>query len=159
MGCDQIKELLLTDYIDGCLSPEIKRTVDEHLNNCPSCAEFKQTVIQTSVVPFNEVDRKDVPADVWSKIESSLEHKQETEPKTISWWESLQSLVFKPAPVGAFIVIFFLIASVTLNQRNLRQAKLNSQSKEFLVSVMNASSSVLISDDDGYGTSLEQVFL
>lgn len=159
MKCDRIQELLLTDYVDDCLDPSQKKEIDEHIGRCAHCMSFKQAVIQTTVEVFKGMERRQVPADLWGKIEASLESGPEHVPDTISWRESIRALFANRVPVYAMSVLLLFIGLGMFNQRNIHQVKLNQQSQEFLVSVMNASSSILISDGEDYGTNVEQMFL
>ena len=38
---------LLLDFLDGEMSPELARELEEHLAGCPPCVEFLQTYRQT----------------------------------------------------------------------------------------------------------------
>lgn len=159
MKCDQIQELLLTDYLDDCLEKDLRAKIDEHVDGCPECKHFKQTVIQTTVDVFKGMERGEVPADLWSKIETSIENESQPCLGTSSWWESLRSLFANPAPVLTIAVLVIFLGLGRVNQWNVHQAQLNQQSQEFLASVMNSSSTILINDDEGFGTNVEQMFL
>lgn len=158
MKCDQIQELLLTDYLDGVLQEDLKKKVDAHIKDCPACLEFKKAAIRTTVDVFNGVEQKQPPDHLWARIENALEiHPNEA--SSVSWWDYLKPWFSNPVPAMAMMVVLFLFAGSAVNQFQDRQAKLNQQSKEFLASVMNSSSSVLISDEDDLGTNEELYFL
>lgn len=71
--CDAVLAVL-SDYIDGQLSPEKVAAIETHLRGCPECERFGNgfghmvIALQTSgqvSEPFDE--------DLWSRIESALD--------------------------------------------------------------------------------------
>jgi predicted anti-sigma-YlaC factor YlaD len=53
--CDQIKDLILTDYIDGELGKDIAAGVEAHLLDCGDCRAFFKEVKNTTSLPFQQV--------------------------------------------------------------------------------------------------------
>jgi len=57
MSCETIEELL-SPYLDDELSPEEKKTVEDHLESCPSCSELLSFMRDTraSLADFPEIE-------------------------------------------------------------------------------------------------------
>ena len=47
MRCDEFVELVTT-YLEGTLSPEDRRRVEDHLANCEGCARYLDQIRQSS---------------------------------------------------------------------------------------------------------------
>lgn len=76
MKCDEVKEILLTDYIDGTIEGSAKRAVDEHLKECLDCGRLLSDVTESKKI-FLEF-KKLAPSDkVWSNIKEKLENQKE----------------------------------------------------------------------------------
>ncbi|MBL8012283.1 MAG: zf-HC2 domain-containing protein [Candidatus Omnitrophica bacterium] len=159
MKCNQIQELLLTDYLDNCLEKSLKTKIDEHIGQCPECMQFKKAAVLATVDVFKGLEKERVPENLWSKIESSLENEPQIAQGAGLWSTFFRPLFANPAPVLTIAVLIIFLGLGRVNQWNAHRVQLNQQSKEFLVSVMNSSSAILIDDDEGYGTNVEQVFL
>lgn len=68
--CNQIANLVLA-YLNGQLSPRVKRDFEQHLDICPDCVSFLKTYKRT-VAATGSVDPVAMPAKVRNNILSFL---------------------------------------------------------------------------------------
>jgi len=68
MRCDKVKELLMTDYIDGELDGATEKLVRQHLESCVECRAFEAAVQKSAVKPLKAATQKRPPAYVWERI-------------------------------------------------------------------------------------------
>lgn len=68
MRCDKVKELLMTDYIDGQLDGQTEKLVRQHLESCAACRAFEASVRKSAVEPLKAAAQKRPPAYVWERI-------------------------------------------------------------------------------------------
>lgn len=72
LSCEQVNGFL-ADYLEGRLSPEIRRQFEAHMEMCPSCAPFLEQYRQTVRLVHDE-GQVDVPPGL---IEHTLHFLQE----------------------------------------------------------------------------------
>lgn len=75
MRCEEIRSLLMTDYIDGELDPGKETLVKEHLAACSACRVFEENVRAITVAPFKEAKVAAPPERVWREIERRISKK------------------------------------------------------------------------------------
>lgn len=68
MNCEQIKDLLLTDHLDGELGTEEMTAVQRHLDACPACRAYQVSVRTAAVGPFASLAPLQPPATLWQRI-------------------------------------------------------------------------------------------
>lgn len=180
MKCDKIKELILTDYVDGQLEAAEKVRLEEHLKACSACHEFAQTVQKELVTPFADLDRPEVPPAVWQNIRTAIAPEEDVEPAwsaVIRFLGNLQAL--RPAALlmaGAVIIIALtaiLMKPVSppdqIVQQPVVQPRLAAQSSQppqeeplaetYLAEIDDDYGDVFELADGGYGTAIEEYFL
>jgi predicted anti-sigma-YlaC factor YlaD len=64
--CQRIVELV-TDYLEGALSPENHHLVEEHLADCPACRLYVQQ-IELTIHALHTVDEDDLSPDAWRQL-------------------------------------------------------------------------------------------
>ena len=182
MKCDQCKELILTDYIDGQIAAEQKKSLEEHLQTCASCHEYAQKVMAELVVPFNDLERVEPPAALWENIKAELaEEPEEMAPEGIfAYLSAIWQQVQMPVLILSAIVIVIGVSILTLNQQNnalpvARNQQLISQmatkieSTGYDAGMISESELAYVADDEyslsydyldeGYGSAIEEFFL
>lgn len=65
---------LLSDYIDGELSPEDAAALDRHMADCPSCDRFLRS-LKTTVDWSRDTDLTEAPAEVVDRLYRFLKSK------------------------------------------------------------------------------------
>lgn len=64
--CEAILELL-SDYIDGELSPELCEALEAHMRECPNCYIVVDTLRKT-VVLYRSLEPPEMPAEVEQRL-------------------------------------------------------------------------------------------
>lgn len=72
MKCEKVRELI-SEYIDGELSPQINKKVEEHLENCPSCSTLVNTLKATVLLSHEVEDWKMFPQNIFNNLHDILE--------------------------------------------------------------------------------------
>ncbi len=166
MNCKNIQDLLLTDYLDGQLEEEKKKTFDDHLNSCFDCREFALVAQNNIMQPFINAENLIPPDHIWEGIKKTIEEKPE--PLRFGFWTSFwnsikESFLFpRPAYALAGILVIFVVI-MTLNSMNLeRQQKTNHESEkeiEYITYLAKNTLDVSVDQNGGYGTAIEYYFL
>ncbi|MDP8266359.1 MAG: zf-HC2 domain-containing protein [Candidatus Aceula meridiana] len=117
MKCKQIKELVLTDYLDDQVSKEQKQSIEEHLTQCTACREFAAEAKEVLKNPFESVQPIKAPDHLWNKIEGAIEkHRQESLIQKA--WDALSGTFAAHKPVFALstvaATILLLVAVVKI---------------------------------------------
>lgn len=100
MDCHKIKEILMTDYVDGELTGQMQERIKEHLASCPACKQFEESLLRNAVNPLRGSATIRPPAWLWTRISQGI---REKEKKRRSWIP-----FFVPAAVLAGIVAGFI---------------------------------------------------
>jgi anti-sigma factor RsiW len=66
MECKQI-EKLLSPYLDNELDPTERQQVEEHLNQCPSCAQL-YTALREAVEALSEMPELEISEDMRERL-------------------------------------------------------------------------------------------
>lgn len=100
MDCPEIKEILMTDYVDGECTRQSLEIIKEHLASCPACKQFEESLLRNAVNPLRGSAMIRPPAWLWTRISQGI---REKEKKRRSWIP-----FFVPAAVLAGIVAGFI---------------------------------------------------
>ena len=76
--CRQLVDLL-SDYVDGELSPKRQRQLDAHLKGCVPCATFLETFKQTQTMA-QTIQYEDMPLELRQRLHSFLRAQLPTDP-------------------------------------------------------------------------------
>jgi len=109
MNCKQIKELILTDYLDDELNLVSKGEAEGHIKCCSECAEYLAEVSRSADQLFKSSRPLVVPEWVWSEIKTSITA------RPFSWKDIFYSRTLN---VGIFSIAAMLLA-VFLFSRSL----------------------------------------
>jgi predicted anti-sigma-YlaC factor YlaD len=72
MQCEEVREVLLTDYFDGIATPETMQKVDSHIAVCAECRTLRATAT-TALRQTLMQEPVPVPVDrMWERIEQRL---------------------------------------------------------------------------------------
>ncbi|MBU3912093.1 MAG: zf-HC2 domain-containing protein [Candidatus Omnitrophica bacterium] len=72
MNCKKVKELLMTDYVDGEMRPGIQHRIRQHLAGCSDCRGFEEAVQKEAIEPFRNAQRVQAPGIVWEGIKEAI---------------------------------------------------------------------------------------
>jgi hypothetical protein len=143
MRCKDIRDVILTDYLDDPGSCKQAQVVNEHLTQCASCKIFLARSQKILVDPFVGASTVKVPDHVWTKIkESCLSHPQTSLARRVhdkldlflrqvsSAWPQLAL----SAGVVCFVLFLTLFQGSFLNRQQMANRFLQEQWEYFLSS-------------------------
>jgi len=105
MECKNVRERLLTDYLDQELDATERGRIDGHLGTCAHCREFLEAVRKTAVAPFQDAGEMTPSCEVWNRIESHIA--AERVQSSGGFWKALDRLLARlPVPVSVTRVAF-----------------------------------------------------
>src|SRR5207253_9314254 len=132
MNCEKYQDLL-SDFIDGSLTPEDHHSIETHLSACGVCGDAREDL--SVIVSFcrehrGEYDAAPNERALWLRIsnivESELVVSSRTEiPTNIGWWFRLMNRSWQlsfpqlAASAAAIIIIVSLVTVVGLRRFNL----------------------------------------
>ena len=164
MNCNQVQDLILTDYLDDRLSTPVLGELKAHLSGCAECREFERVARQAAVEPFASLSKAKTPEAVWQNIREVITE-EEARP-ALSFWEVLWGrwknvLGFRPAVVWAGVFSVMILSFVVVHRISTqRVAQLKDKEKvEYLAFLMGYPETVSTEGDSGYGTDIEAMFL
>lgn len=71
MRCDKIRDLLMTDHIDGELKGAMLKAVEDHVNACSSCRKVWDAV-KAQRASFGSAKNAEVPPVIWKNIQAAI---------------------------------------------------------------------------------------
>ena len=66
ISCQEVVELV-TDYLEGALSPEVKASFEHHLTLCDGCVFYVEQIRMT-IAAVGRIGEEDVPPDVRDEL-------------------------------------------------------------------------------------------
>jgi len=166
MRCDEIRDLILTDYMDTQMPRDQREAIEKHLSSCENCFDLALNVRKLTVQPFFGAQRNRISKDaVWKKVRAQIEAEHAPTVRTNPIGELLNRLkenfyIPKPAfALGLVIVvllgvkIFFIAPKAEFQY--VRQ--IVNQQEQFV----GGDIFDMASDDSNgsYGTDIEEYFL
>jgi anti-sigma factor RsiW len=117
MKCENVRDLLTTDYIDGELDEGARKEVVSHLESCARCRQFEEAVQRAAVAPFRGIQICSAPASLWHRVRRGIEQECEGGLRAAMWsvWKMLvhsRRAVFAGASLAAVIIIAVFLARV-----------------------------------------------
>ncbi len=70
--CKECLELL-HDYVEGTLSKEVEKSLEEHFQDCPPCISFLKTYKATSKACRQTLTQAEIPEEVAASLKSFIE--------------------------------------------------------------------------------------
>ena len=153
MKCSKVKDLLLTDYMDGETSPELSKKIEEHLITCETCRDLYAAVKERTVLPLREAESIDPPEGLLGLVRDRISAKKQPAILfNISSFLKPVYLMGKPALVAVSILLIVL-AGV-----KYQQVRDHALTKDFLEQQMTYFDDTN-GNGNGFGTSIEEFFL
>jgi hypothetical protein len=69
----------LSDYLDEKTDAELRKKLEDHINECPNCWVICDTTKKTIQI-YKGMDPYPIPQDIHSRLMSALEHKVARKP-------------------------------------------------------------------------------
>ncbi len=165
MNCDEIRELLLTDYVDGELDAARKAEVRGHLQGCAACRRFERAVRETAIEPLKNAEKVQPPDAVWERIRQAVIAGKDRRAKgafTV-WRERLEAAFPARARIpslaaAAVILLAVAFTGVSFNRQRIASRDLNKQ-WEVLTFLETDVLEFSNGDDATLGTAVEEFLL
>lgn len=119
MKCRKVKDIILTGFADGELTPSLKKRVEEHLEACEECRRLHETLKGEVLEPLRASGEVTPPEYLWRGIEERIleEEKETLSSRVIS---SLRQLTVIRKPALATIAVVFIVALALFLRVNLK---------------------------------------
>jgi anti-sigma factor RsiW len=158
MKCEKVKEILLTYYIDDCISINLREEFYRHIENCPACRGYKLDIDKTFPRLFKEVRVESLKEEMWQNIESAiLREAAPAKSRVFSIRPFLKKSVFAFATAAALLFMVISFKAINNNQRAAVSDFLSEEGR-FLDSLSDYS----VQNDFNqinFGTGIEEYFL
>ena len=160
MTCDDIKDILKGDYLDGELSVQEREFVARHLAQCAACRVFEED-LQAQRRIFQQAVYKKPPAQIWNNVQAAIEKEQIAQERSVKGrLISFFEILFAPRPffaLGSAFAIVFLVITLTIGLRFNQQQLSHAESLTNFVSYdVRMENSDFVSD---FGTNIEKFLL
>lgn len=160
MRCVRYRELILTDYMDGELSPEMQEEVEAHIKTCVSCSELKKSLLKKAVEPLKLAGKVNPPAYIWQNIRERLASSEEPQAQSAlsALRERLSKVFVTPRPALAFATATVLVIGLIVASFSMYRAYERSYFApgiELFSTGLDENNGNADSADDSLGTSIE----
>ena len=167
MKCEDVQELIFTDYLDGQLGKEQETQIEEHLAICGDCKEHELLARKTAFGPFVKAERHSPPGAIWHKIKEQIEEERPLQGPTSSFADLIRRIktffyIPKPAFIVATITVLLFVTITVIKFRPEEQniVKVDPENQieciNYLITVFEQEPA---NGDDDFGTSIEELFL
>jgi len=156
--CEQFKDLILTDYIDGQCDKQMSMAIENHLLDCGDCRIFFKEVKNNVSLPLKQALHQPVPLELWDTIKQRIEAEQQVTSPVTGVWDNVMNWFAFPrlVPVFASVVVMFIVGSMAFNTVQVNQAK-DKEQGEYLLALLTPTSNT--NDTNDPGTPIEHYFL
>jgi hypothetical protein len=167
MKCDRVKNLLLTDYHDGCLDRPQCVLIEKHLRHCQDCRDFYAVFLKTAVEPFRGSEESPLPDGLWDRIQSRIEAEGKSRPSAqikrifADMKEAAARAIVLPRPVFSLAMLAGLLFFFAFYLFPLRQTPQVSEylSENVLYFAAIPEETAVNGENDEFGSIIELMFL
>jgi anti-sigma factor RsiW len=158
MKCEKAKEILLTHYIDDCISIDLREEFYKHIENCPACRGYKLDTDKVFPCLFREARVESPQEEMWQNIKPAiLQEGVPAESKVFNIRPFLKKSVFAFATAAALLFMVISFKAINNNQRAAVSDFLSEEGR-FLGSLSDYSAQDAFNQMD-FGTGIEEYFL
>lgn len=160
MNEKEIKELILTVYLDAESSPDELKRIEEVLEKYPQYQEFADEARRTVMNPFEGSSRREPSPEIWERIKSKITPEPAPQYRVTfqdSIWAKFGRVVFSAKAI--VVVICLLFASAVLSRYN-QYTKLQQEASETYVEYVLEEMNFEAEDNAlAYAETIEEYFL
>lgn len=164
MQCKEIRELILTDYVDNRMTGEKRKETERHLAECPECKEFFTVVKKTAIEPFAGAGRLEAPGFIWQRTKDAIMAEQNEGAEAFGFLKNVMSAlhIHKPVLAAVGAVVLMIAVGVTVQWQVNKQMAIRADARgeaEYFGYLTESYLDATINDEAGLGTSIEKYFL
>ena len=152
MNCKKIRELIMTDYIDGELREKLERKTREHLARCSDCRVFESELKKSAIEPFKDAKKLEAPGIVWENVREAIKEPEKAPVIIIR----RPAFSFALATVAIILIAIFTIP--LFRGPGAVTSYMEEQAGVFAY-LDNGESGFMNGEDEGLGTTIEEYFL
>jgi anti-sigma factor RsiW len=79
MNCNEIRDIIITDYVDNEMSAKTRGEMELHLSICDGCHSFKEAVMSGVVASLRSAEAANPPEALWFKVKNRIERSVQEE--------------------------------------------------------------------------------
>ncbi len=168
MKCQDIENLILSDYLDGEGVQEVAFQVKSHIQECSSCKNFYEEVVSVTAAPFDVLPVIKAPQTLWERIEEKIDSKtgkiRKKENSEISFrLKGINAfggfLRKEPAFVSILFIGLILFSVFSMKNKSYIASRAEIGHQEEFHYIFSRTRIDLREDEKGFGTILEKLFL
>jgi hypothetical protein len=164
MKCETAREWILSDYLDGQMSPEQKKAIETHLTGCIRCRDFEAAARKAVIEPFKGAARVSPPEALWHKIKERIKEEEGGKGRSLDLISRMKTFLYFPKPafiLTTAVMIFFLaVILIKMPPKNKEAVSVNSKEQiEYMVDLVEGPNRLSMDWGEDYGTSMEEYFL
>lgn len=119
MNCKKALSLI-SEYIDGCLTPSEQLSLEAHLDRCEKCAS-ELSKMRRMLLSLGSLSKHKSPVNCWAHVQAIIVNKT---PLHRAWWTYvLKPVVAAPALALTLLIALFLILPGPVEQNPTDQLK------------------------------------
>ncbi len=162
MECKKVQEWLITDHLDGELTPAESSSVRQHVEGCAACREFWEAVRGTLEEPFKGISELQPDPIVWQKIRGMIATEGA---RSEGWIEKIGRAlepVLRPLPafrfafVAAMVLMVVVLVKWPLSRVDPAYTYVQEQ-MSFMGELQSGDPDLLNGDPDVYETAFEDI--
>jgi predicted anti-sigma-YlaC factor YlaD len=152
--CEELRPVILTDYLDSETDEKTGRRIEEHLAACAGCRALLEEARKEAEAPFSQAERAPVPEGLWEAVRERIgEH--------VPLAERLRRFFLggafgELAPVMGVIAMCLVVGGLVAGQRHQDLARDKAQA-EYLLAL--ASPESVPATENAELNPIEQYFL
>ncbi len=152
--------MLLSDYIDGEIDQETRKSVEEHLADCVDCKRLVTMVKEDMSIISGDAAKEKAPSHLWHSITKKIMHEKKAGTVAIDFVRDLAERLMPPrlAPALVGIALLTLSTSFFLYTQYLRGGYGNG-SIDYVSEVLTNAGFSAVTEHEGLGTPIEEYFL
>ncbi|MCK9582891.1 MAG: zf-HC2 domain-containing protein [Endomicrobiales bacterium] len=155
MNCKKIKELLLTDYADGCIKANDSADLNEHLLACAQCNAYKEKLFSNVINPLRVQARVQVPSYLQAKVRSAVYVESSKRHSVFSVFSFLRGWRGVASMCGLFMIALILMYTPNKKVENISDEHINYLTETIYGESLQANTSESLN----FGTAVETYLL
>lgn len=163
---EKIKEIILTDYLDGRLDKSQKQELEDIIAHDMELQEFLKIAQMTVKEPFQAAKNIQPPDSLWFEIKDKIQQQNQAqeEPNVFVFLSRLKFFLSKPrlayAGAGLIVIMFLMFSWFNMLQARTKTAKYNKEKQiEYLMLLASGDMDASEEEQADFGTNIEKYFL